>query len=163
MFGTIIKDFFTIIFILFLGFLGSFNIFIQHNDTDLQFRISEISQYIAEQNGQKLDKFEGRLNIFIVDSEGDDFVYLACPFSYLNPDFLFWDDGHLEFDVDNDIMNISLGDEGKLFHVKSKRIKISELRAMQPGQILNVEGDFEDESHVLFWRSKTPLPKNLLD
>jgi hypothetical protein len=163
MFGTIIKDFFTIIFILVLGFVGSFHLFIKNNDKDLQFRIMEISQFVNSQQNEKLDKFEGRLNIFIINSEENNFVYLACPFSYLHPNFLYWDDASFDFDNDHNIMNIKLGDEGRLFHFRSRKVKIDELRTLKPGQILSIEGDFQDENRVLFWRSKKILPKNLLD
>jgi hypothetical protein len=163
MFGTIIKDFFTIIFILVLGFVGSFHLFIKNNDKDLQFRIMEISQFINSQEGEKLDKFEGRLNILIIGGDNNNFIYIACPFSYLHPNFLYWDDNSFDLDDDHNLLSIKLGDEDNVFRLNSKRVKINELRVLKPGQILSIESDFQDENRVLFWRSKKTLPKNLLD
>lgn len=164
MFGTIVKDFFTLIFILFLGFIGSFNMYIQNDDDDMQFRIEDIKRYVGELETEKLDKYEGKLNLFIYDSEDNDFVYLASPFSFLNPGFFFWDDDDIGvIHIKSPEINIGIDDEDEIPSIHHKSIRLKELRNLKPGQLMIVTDEFEDEDHVLVWRSKKTLPKNLLD
>jgi hypothetical protein len=164
MFGTIVKDFFTILFVLFLGFIGSFNLFIQNDDDDLQFRIEDIKKYVGALGEEKLEKYEGKLNIFIYDSEDNDFVYLASPFSFLNPGFFFWDDDDCGvIHINTPGINIGIDDEEDIPSIRHRSVRLKEIRNLKSGQILIVADDPEDEDHLMIWRSKKTLPKTLLD
>jgi len=136
MFGTIIKDFFTILFILLLGFLSGFTITITKDDYDIDSHIRDIKRDVASEEGMVLDEFEGRVNLFIADRFDGDSVHITFPFSYVRSvfwigdlrihnkghDFTIMIDGDNYIDIDtstiyyDDLVNLKTG---KLIHLKS--------------------------------------------
>lgn len=159
MFGTIIKDFFTVIFVLFLGFIGCFNLYIQHEDDDIQFRIEDIKKYVGSLQNEKLNKYEGKINVIIFDREEKDFVYIAFPYSYLNPGFFFWEENHTKFNIGIGDVDFDRGE----FVINDRDVKLSEIRRLVSGQMIVNVRDEEDEDQVIIWRSMKTLPKNLMD